>query len=315
MFDKKYLSLTYALLIVSLVLQLISFCIFDSIEMLLLSGIICIAAFVLQFKIWENKNENIIPNIITSLVFTLICGVASTVKSELFKVGTIIFSIVALVNVIRLIMKLNVLRQFKFDKKTASNSLVSGSVLVMLVAGTLVFAEIIFLVITSVLPYEPTKIREGIEYYNSGEYEDYRFGKEAKKYFSDTEITKDSIAADFCYMDSTGSETVWIDLNTKYALKVQYPDDVYAQKRKIITDSCSDFGVPEFSMLNCYLIESEALSFGYKLFHVAALSDDSNTVIWLVIVDDCDAERMTDLDRIFCSISGTDFWKKAEKKS
>ena len=77
MFDKKYLSLTYALLIVSLVLQLISFCIFDSIEMLLLSGIICIAAFVLQFKIWENKNENIIPNIITSLVFTLICGVFS----------------------------------------------------------------------------------------------------------------------------------------------------------------------------------------------------------------------------------------------
>ena len=30
MFDKKYLSLTYALLIVSLVLQLISFCIFSN---------------------------------------------------------------------------------------------------------------------------------------------------------------------------------------------------------------------------------------------------------------------------------------------
>jgi hypothetical protein len=192
----------------------------------------------------------------------------------------------ALVAVIILIKKRNLFHKscFKWDAQALKTIVVTGVVFVTLTLVLSFLLDFVLFCAYMIVPPPFYTQYEGIAYYQSNEYQDFRWGKQAGEYLPSYDTLSDANGIEFVYDDGLSMETVYLQTDTKFVLTVYYDAEIYAAKKQQAIQDGEDFTDAFYS--DAWLLEKEKLPFGNHLYYVVICSDDQNKLTYYVTIQD-----------------------------
>lgn len=124
---------------------------------------------------------------------------------------------------------------------------------------------------------------EGVEPYQNNEYENFRFGKEAKLFLPTYDEFEDAKDIEFTYYDGFLTETLFFPGMVEFYIKVSYDPKQYSIEKAAVCQKGEDFGGQIFDVR---LLEKKKLSYGNCLYYIVICSDNENAITYCVSVQD-----------------------------
>lgn len=301
-------------IIILLSVASIVFCLFENIFLFVLALAAEAYAIFQLILLWKNEPSFLLPTAIASLTCALPVVIISLFYKKFVVSACILFILVAVILF---------LIYFRRKKNTEENStshvkwyvpILAFVLLITTVAGSLVFADGIRAIVQFQVPvlqlFSPD-IR-GAEYYESGSFTKYRFGKEVAERFPKKEELSEALSIDFSHSDYTIIECYFMDTNVKYFLSAKYPEDIYNEKKTELSRSVSK--AETHGNFEIYLLEKSKVGIASYLYYFACVNNNSDTIIYLAIIDDRkDKNCFEDFNTVTDKIAGSEIWVDADK--
>lgn len=131
----------------------------------------------------------------------------------------------------------------------------------------------------------PMPYYDDVECYKDESYKDLRRGKEASQYLPEYDEIDHAERIEFLYVDQTLGETIFVNYSHVIAVAAEYDEDAYkAEKEKLLQQGTEMGNVYEFSQTR--LVETVRKGIKRRTYYLTLLSDEYNTVIYVVYYDD-----------------------------
>lgn len=278
-----------------------------------ISLVLLIISYIVQRKIWDYDLDTVVPKLIISLICTIICGIVAIYRQKLFVSATIIFFVIAVVQIIKLLKNKFFIPRFRFNRENCYVTFITAIVMIPFVVGTLVHADAVrALIIThSPFTFKYSEYR-GYEYYSDEKYLTYRWGKDAYRNLPNKNDISNAISVDFSYRDFVPMETYFTNCNTQYFLRVEYSAEDYIEVKASFEQGRDDW-TTSWGNFEIFLLEKEHLILGNYLYSLACCNDEFNTVIYLIAVDDSkEYQSFWVLDDSGTPYSAAEIWQEVE---
>lgn len=267
-------------------------------------------------RIWKNDPSFLLPTAIISAICALPLAIIAFFYQKFVVSACIIFISVAV------ILLLIYLQRRKKDQETSTSRakwyvpILAFILLIPTVAGSLVFADGIRAIVqfqVPVLQLIAPDVR-GAEYYESGKFTKYRFGKEVAERFPKREELSDAVSIDFAHDDYTIIECYFMETSVRYFLSVKYPEEIYTEKKTALSWSVSK--AEKSGNFEIYLLEQSKVGIANYLSYFACVNDERDTIIYLAIIDDGkDKNCFEDFNTLMDRIVSSDIWVDADKET
>ena len=170
-----------------------------------------------------------------------------------------------------------------WDARGIKKAISSGVIFTVLILVLALILELILVFLYFIIPNPFYPYYEGIEYYQSNEYRDFRWGKEASRYLPAYDELEGAESIAFTYNHGLSAETLYTPTDTKFEVEVYYDPTQYATQKEAAIQNGEFFGsTPYYG--DAWLLEKKTLVFGNHLYYVVLCSDEECKLTYHVSV-------------------------------
>jgi hypothetical protein len=200
----------------------------------------------------------------------------------------ILCSLSGVISLVILVKNRNLFRNsdFKWDAHNFKTTMVTGVAFVALTLVLSFLLEFVLFWAYLIIPSPFYVHHEDVAYYQSNEYHDFRWGKQASEYLPSYDTLADANSIEFVYDDGLYMETLYLQTDTKFILNVHYDADLYLMKKQQAIQGGTSFSDDVYP--DAWLLGKEKLPFGNHLYYVIICSDDQNKLTYFVTIQDRD---------------------------
>lgn len=173
---------------------------------------------------------------------------------------------------------------FRWDAQVLKTTIMTGAAFVSLTLVLSLLLEFVLFWAYLIIPSPFYVHHEGVEYYQSNEYQDFRWGKQASEYLPSYDMLTGATNIEFFYDDGLPMETLYLHTDTKFVLDVHYDTDLYLTKKQEAIQDGKDFSDAVYP--DAWLLGKKQLQFGNCLYYVIICSDNEGKLTYYVTIQD-----------------------------